>query len=735
MNPSRCLRCLPASWPLLVLAATVWAQQPVTPAAKVTIHKRVGEVMVDLVVTDAHGKIIKGVQPSQLQVLDDNVPQKIASFRRVPASVHLTRADLLQAGLPGLIRPQPFNLIVLVFDRLGAGGRVLAQQTADQLIEHDLGPRDYVAVYDIDQVLYALQNFTTDHAALLKAIRLATGGSARAFRHDALKGDQLMAQAMQEEQNVSAAMAGVGRSSPSTSAAAGLAEAKMNEMIARALQHAASMRGEQQSWATLTALQSIVNSLQALPGRKEVLYFSQYLSVNSNTSFVYRNLMNAANRASVSFYPVDPHGLSLTSSATDVRNSLNYANSVAMSTAMSGGRGTVSSAQAHEFDTVTNVKYSGRLTTMGTLAASTGGFLAAHANNLAPFMRQVSDDIRDHYELTYAPSSGLNGSYHTIAIRVIGHPDWIVRARKGYYAVPSLGRPVRQYELPVMSLLSQTPPPQQLALESRALQFPINPKLPMLDLVTRVPLADLTPRAVTLAETKANPALQGKQMLQFVVLQQILDGSGEVVREFSHEYPYEAPAAQMTKLLHENLVFSRRAYLLPGSYTIRTAVYEPFNKAASVLSEPIKVAAAAPGQIRVSSIVIIQSAVGMKGAAKGGDPLDYQNMHLEPNLSHAMAPSKSKNIGFYFVAYVPKGLPPATVTMQFSAAGVPYASPVAKLPAPDAQGRISYIANLPAAAFPPGQYQLTLKVQAGNAVGNSSTQFAVVAPRAATAQK
>lgn len=726
---SRCLVTLLA--PGLAACGLLAQAAPASP--KVQIHKRVGEVMVDLVVTDAHGKIIKNLKPGQLQVLDDNQLQTVASFHRVAASVHLTRADLLQAGLPPELRPQPFNLIVLVFDRMGNAGRVLAKQTADKFIENDLGPRDYVAVYDINKILYALQNFTTNKAALLKAVATASGGSARAFRHLSLSGQQLMLQARQEEQAATQALSGVGRGQPSTAAAGSLAEAKMNEMIARGLQGAAAMKGEQQSWATLTALESIVNGLQSLPGRKELVYFSQYLAVNSNTGFVYRNLMRDANRASVSFYPVDPHGLSLTSSASDVRNSLNYAAGVSQQSTMSAGRGGVSSAEAHEFESISNVKYAGRLTTMQTLASATGGFLAAHTNDLSPFMQELAGDISSHYELTYAPPNGLNGAYHVITIRVLGHPDWIVRARKGYYALPSLGREVRPYELPVLPLLSQTPPPANLALESRAMQFPQNPRLPMVDFMTRVPLADLNPLPATPAQTQANPALAGKQVVHFVVLQQIRDAAGNVVRQFSHEYEFDAPPANMAGLLHRNLIFSRRAFLLPGSYTVRTALYQPSPDKASVLSEPLKVPAAGPGQLRVSSIVVIQDAVARQPGAKDqNDPLNYQNKHLDPNLSHAMpAAASGKMIGFYFLAYVPKGLPPAQLTMNFSSAGVPMASPTAPLPAPDAQGRIAYIANLPAAAFPPGQYQLNIQVKAGTQIASRTTQFAVVAPSAA----
>ncbi len=718
---------------ILWLAMAGWSQANVP---KIAIHKRTGEVMVDLVVTNHQGKIIKNLQPSQLQVLDDGHPQAISSFRMVAHSVHLTRSQLLRAGFSTALRPQPFNVTVMVFDAMSNAGRQLGKTAATHYIEKVMGPRDYVAVYDINNMLYALQGFTHNKAKLLRAVDEATSGTSRSFANLALRGTQLQAQAMQLQRQATLALqatgaGGRGTTGPSAGAIGAMVQSQMDAMMANMIQGAAAMRGEQGSWASLTALGSIVNGLSLLPGRKELLYFSQYLGANSNTSFVLRNLMRNANRANVSFYCIDTAGLSLNSSASNVAGALNYAAQVSRQQTSQGSMGAVSQAEATQSETMQNIKYAGRLNVMTELATATGGFLAAHTNALDPFINEIGQDMHEHYELTYNPAGGLNGKYHTILISVKGHPNWTVRARKGYYAIPRLASPEPSYAMPVFALLAKTPPPQQLPLQTGEFQFPVSAVTPTVDLMTTIPLSGMRPVAATPAQIQQNAQMKGRDVVHFVVLQVIRDSNGSVVQNFSQPYTFTPAAGQAKQFLMHNVIFERKTDLPAGDYSVQTAIYEPSDQAASVIKAPLHVPAGAANSVRLSSIVVVGGMVRMAAKPKIDDPLDYRNMRIYPNYNHVMIADAKKVMGFYFVAYVPKGAPPAQLTMTFSVNGTPLAAPTAPLPAPDAEGRIAYVANIPSAAFPPGTYGLQIKVQAGNQSATRSTNFVITAPGAA----
>lgn len=720
------------------LAAALLASVGIAQQPKTTIQRNVNEVMVDLVVTNRHGQIVKNLQPGDLEILDNGQAQKITSFRLVSQSVHLTPADLEKAGLPPSLRPQPFNIVVFVFDNVNAGGRQLAQQSSDWFLQHEFGPADYGAVFRINDVLYALSPFTHDAARLRQAIHIAIAGNAREYRQTSLTAQQEANQAMSDQQQALSESQQAEMSTPVPTAGPGtpvgsMTQAIFAQMIEQSLQRSAAMAGEDSGWQSLTALRSLVAALGALPGRKEVLYFSQWLGINSNTIFVLRALIHDANRNHVSFYAIDPSGLALQSSASEITQTMQQAVQTADQQVMAGGRGQISSAEANLGNSEEDVSYSGRLTNLTQLANSTGGFLAARTNDLQSFMSRIGGDISSHYELTYQPTSADLAGYHKIVIKVIGHPRWIVRARKGYYAIPRLARPARAYELPLLAELNAQPAPHQLDVASAAFAFPAGARLASVRLETRVPLHDLAAAPPSAAMAASDPRLKGKDVVQFTVLQVIKDSAGRVIDNYSHPFGFSVPPNGLAKFRQsEAPPFVRVTDLPPGQYTVQTVLYQAQPKLATVLTRPLIVPAA--GQVRVSSVLILAGAASprrqAKSAAASYDPLLYQNYQLIPNLSDELPATADpkKTVGFYFIATVPPGTKTATVSMSFAKDGATFVqTPPTPLPGPDAHGRIPYVANIPLHIFPAGQYQVTVTVAAAGGQASSSADFTTLA--------
>ncbi len=727
---------------VLLLAATIFVAAARAQTPKSVIRKNVNEVMVDLVVTNRHGKVIKNLKPDQLELLDNGQTQKIDSFRLVSRSVHLTGADLEKVGLSPALRPQPFNLILFVYDRVTGGGRQLAKQASDDFLRRDFGPGDYGAVYRIDNVLYALSPVTHNQDVLEKAVKIAVGGTAQEYRQTSLTAQQeanqaqsdqaqALSEAQQAEMAIGTPAAGRG------TAASSMVHAIFSQMIANSLQRSAAMAGEDQGWQSLTALRSLVDGLSLLPGRKEILYFSQWLGVNSNTVFVLRALIHDANRNHVAFYAIDPTGLSLQSSASEIAQTMQQAVGTSDQQVMAGGRGAISSAEANLGNSEENISYSGRLTNLTQLAGSTGGFVAARTNDLNPFMGEIADDISSHYELTYQPTTAGTGGYHAITIKVIGHPHWIVRARKGYYATPQLANPIHGYDQPLLAALSMQPPPHQLAVDTGALVFPAGGSFATVRLETRIPLHDLDAAPTGAALAKRDPNLQGKDLVRCYVLQVIKDAHGRVVENYSRPFGFAVPPKSLAKFESTATApFINTAFLPAGKYTVQTVVYQADPKKTTVVTRPLTVPAA--GKVRVSSVVVLAGAVATKPpakrAAKQYDPLHYQNYQLVPNLSgqlEAGANPKS-TVGFYFIAAVPPGTHGATVQMSFAKNGTTFVrTPPSPLPAPDAQGRIPFVANIPLHIFPAGKYRVKITVQAAGASATSAANFTTVAATAA----
>lgn len=714
--------------PLFVLALI--AALPLAAQQPPQIHKNVSEVVVDLVVTDNHGKLITNLTPNDLEISDNGQAQKISSFRLVTRSVDISPADLERAGIPLSMRPQPFNIVVFVYDRIDASGRQLAKSSSDWFAQHELGPDDYAAVFRVDHVLYALSPLTKDKTLLEKAIAVATGGTAQQYRETALSAQaeanlaqQDQAQALSEAQQMEMAGGVPSPNGPGMPAGA-MTDAIFSQIIADTLQRSAAMAGENTGWQSLTALRSLVDALSRLPGRKEILYYTQNLDVDSNTIFVLRGLIQDANRNHVSFYAVDPSGLALKSNASEIASTMQQATSTAMQQTASAGRGQITQAEANLGESEENVSYSGRLTNMNELALSTGGFLAARTNDLKDFMARIGDEVADHYELTYVPASASASAYHAITVKVIGHPHWIVRARKGYYALPETAVPVRSYEVPLLAQLQVDPAPHQLAAESGAFAY-VAGALPMVRLETRVPLGDLAAPAATEAEARQDASFRGKDLVRYTVMQVVRDPDGRILEDFSRPFGFSVPQGDLARFRQAQAPPLISTFHLPaGNYTLQTVVYQAQPEATTVLTAPLRIPAAGP--VRLSSVAVVAGVTKRNDKTAGYDPFAYQGREIVPNLTGQLYASAepARTVGFYFIAYVPKGTSGATVTMSFAENGQPkIATPPAPLPAPDAEGRIPYLANIPLRVFPPGNYEVTVTVHAPAGSASASAPF------------
>jgi VWFA-related protein len=122
----------------------------------------------------------------------------------------------------------------------------------------------------------------------------------------------------------------------------------------------------------------------------------------------FRNLMGMANRANVSFYPIDPRGLP----AFDAPIGPDPPPPVAVDMAI--------------------LKH--RLDRLRELADNTDGVAILNSNDLKGNLRRLSDDLTSYYLLGYYTSNPkLDGAWHRISVRV-KRPGVKVRSRSGYRA-------------------------------------------------------------------------------------------------------------------------------------------------------------------------------------------------------------------------------------------------------------------------------------------------------------
>jgi len=148
-----------------------------------------------------------------------------------------------------------------------------------------------------------------------------------------------------------------------------------------------------------SALEGLATHLGGIKqGRKTVIFVSEGFPQAVGDV---RELYQAANRANVAFYPVDPRGLM-----------------------MSNGRTT--GAQ------IMNFQLSAR-DAMETLASETGGRAIVQKNDISAALGQVIRDSRAYYLIAYESPHPDDGKFHKVTVRV-KRPRATVFARTGYWA-------------------------------------------------------------------------------------------------------------------------------------------------------------------------------------------------------------------------------------------------------------------------------------------------------------
>jgi VWFA-related protein len=127
----------------------------------------------------------------------------------------------------------------------------------------------------------------------------------------------------------------------------------------------------------------------------------------------FRELLDRANRANVSFYPVDPRGVVV------FDDDIFPVAGVGQNPAIPG---TEDLRRRNE-----------RGDSLRMMAEATDGVAVLDTNNFAPALQRIANDLSSYYLLGYYSSGKLDGRFHAITVRVT-RPGVQVRARRGYLA-------------------------------------------------------------------------------------------------------------------------------------------------------------------------------------------------------------------------------------------------------------------------------------------------------------
>ncbi|HWB83288.1 MAG TPA: VWA domain-containing protein [Bryobacteraceae bacterium] len=570
--------------------------QPAAPQAAppdTVIRINVNLVQVDAVVTDAKGKPVTDLKPEDFEILQDGKAQVITNFsyistrpgepavRNVPAAAPLKGVPPPPA--PALTLSQVRRTVALVVDDLGLSFEsvVLVRRTLKRFVDQQMRPGDLVAVIRTGAGMGALQQFTADKRLLYAAI-------------DRVKYNPF---------------GRVGLSSFSFDGSGGSGDTRFDEA-----------REEVFSVGTLGAIRYVVGGLHDLPGRKSVILFSENLrlfnsqGMNERVLDAVRSLTDAANRASVVIYGIDPRGLpTLAPTAADD---------------LSG----MSPRQLANLTTKASKDYFNSQDGMVMLAEDTGGLFFHDTNDLDGSLRKAMEDAEGYYLIGYHPDASTfdaktgQPKFHHVKLRVkVAHLH--VRTRAGFYGRSGGDQPAKPRTRQ-----------QQLA---HALASPFVSGELHLRLTTLFSNAAKAGSFLTAylyfdpKELKFTEEPDGYHKAVIDVVAMTFGDNGQAVNQSDRTYTLRIKGKSYAAALKNGFIYTMQHPIKkPGAYQMRVALRDASTGKVGSASQFIEVPDVRKGHLTLSGIVLKEE-MGPAPAAGAGETA-AEPAYSDPGASAAV---------------------------------------------------------------------------------------------------
>ena len=650
----------------------------------VAIHATSDLVRIDVEVTDRDGKPVKNLRADQFSLSDNGHPQKISIFSysdiesletaaqtdSQPVSIPVDNEGPAAKSADAVVEAtHDRRMMILFFDltSMQTDDLIRAHDAAEKFLKTQLGPADLVSVVTFGVRLGVLANFTNDRAALEKAVAQIVPGAASQL------GSPLYAAAQNGEYDVQ----------EYTGAAFTADETEFNVF---------------NTDQKLAAVESLVNILAEIPGRKALVEFSGGITqTGEENRTALRAATDAANRADVSIYSIDARGLYTTPPGGDVTTNAATGNSLFTGASV-----------FHQTDQREDSR-----DTLATLSTDTGGKAFFDLGDLSDAFPEIQRANDGYYLLGYYLGSDVkrDGSWRSIRVKV-NAKGVHVRYREGYYAPRDFQHFQKEdREQQLEEAMNSADPILELPIAVETLQFRLN------DQQTFVPVAaKISSSALNWAEK------QGKHEAAFDFAAEVRAAStGQVVANLRDTIRVHLDADEFKQVHRANLLYQGGVVLSPGQYHLKLVARENESGKIGTFEQGLVIPASQPGRVALSSVMLSSqlvpvaktSEVETKGQglrAKIADsPLEMSGEKIVPSVTRYF--NRDQTLYVFFQAYYPgktETIDPATLRggLIFFRDGVQINSTPLLAPAQvDPKTRTaSFRMSLPLAKLPAGRY-------------------------------
>jgi VWFA-related protein len=699
---------------------TVRSQSPAAARADQAYASAATAILVDVVVRDRRGRPVTDLTAEDFEIYEDGANQKVDTFTRVSRGGGIGVGVAWKAGGSTTSvmtsRPVPESAaetprtddttVALVFDHLSSDSLRLAQRATLDYVPMTGNAEVRVGVFATDPGFRVIQPYTTDRTVIRSAVaRVTPSGTAseedKGERAEELQGRRRELETQNATATSAAGISGAAMARNSSEIGAREADLRLVQTELNMLRSFENLDRDHRGYATSGALLGVVESLSLLPGRKTIVFFSEGLPVSPALAARLDAVIDAANRANVTTYAIDAHGLRTKTSAATLKKEMDGFVEDRFSQ-LSSGTDRTNQPLTMAFERVEDTLNLDSRTGLAKLAEDTGGFLVEGSNDLSSAFKRIDEDNQFHYLLTYAPRNAtFDGKFRAIRVRV-RRPSMQVFARRGYRAIRSTGASdTATFEAPALAMLDGGRLPNAFPVHAGSFSFP-DPARP-----------GLTPLLVHVRTSAFRFAVDERKSTyssQAAIVVRVRNGGGQEVQKLSQRYQLSGDARDVEAARQGDIIFYREVDLEPGVYTIESVVFDASAQRGSARVTTLNVPAVDRRDAAMSSLVLVNRIEETSDSPPSSSrpPLYVGNTLLYPNLGEPVSKAAVTELPFYFTLY--GSVTAAKVTAQLLRNGQPFAE--APVPLPSAGGaRVQHIGKLPIAGLPVGTYELRIAVR------------------------
>jgi hypothetical protein len=358
---------------------------------------------------------------------------------------------------------------------------------------------------------------------------------------------------------------------------------------------------------TIDALKQLATYLGALPGRKNVIWFSASFPLTLTPESPldpFKSLRSYAGQlqqvsdlltaSRVAVYPVDARGLITTATAPQSRSA---------AVPIGGGRTGMIDPNAFPADpSQSGDRANAELATMLQLAEQTGGTPFYNSNAIKQAISRAVENGSSYYTLTYSPEDKkFDGKFRKLQLKLAGH-DYHLAYRRGYFADPPAAHSANALlNMASPGIRPDAPPSSQILFRARVLSAG---DAAAQDLQPQAgPAGDLGAKlkppvkrywieyTADMRQVSAEVGSDGlyRSTIEFIAI--AYDHDGKVVNATRRSYKLGMPQAKYDEILQTGYSVRNELDLPDGEVWLRLAVHDISADRVGSIEVPIRILA------------------------------------------------------------------------------------------------------------------------------------------------